>query len=84
MLYALREYHLHLAFEEQDTFGELLGMFHLLNGRPLEILRQRTVPLVLADEVEIHVLQRCRVLLRERIVQQFDAALILFFVCHSL
>jgi hypothetical protein len=48
--------HRHVPLEEQDALGQPFDVHHLLDGGLAEQRRQQVVALVVAVEVEVHVL----------------------------
>jgi hypothetical protein len=52
---------------------------HLLNRRALEQIGQQIIALVVAMEMEVHVLMHCRQFIGNGFVEQLDA----FFVFHG-
>ena len=65
--------HLDFAFEEKDALGQALHVHHLGDGRAAEDFRQRIVSVVVAIEVEVHVLVYGSQFVGYCAVEQLDA-----------
>jgi hypothetical protein len=65
--------HLHLAVEEENPLGRPLNVEHLLDCRLLEQAGKQVVALIVAMEMEVHVLMNGRELVGDGSVQQLNA-----------
>ena len=68
-----RKFHLDIAFEKQNAFGEFFDVYHFGDGNAFENCGERLVAAVVAMEVELHLLVNREEFFGDCEIEKFDA-----------